>query len=220
LLIASLQPYLWYFSFLALIPFLYRIIKATPSELLRLSILFGITFFTVSLTDSFPVSAVPSLLKLLLGTGLFGVFGWSIARVKIRWGFNPFLISVLWIFIQIGFMKLGFLGELIGKTGLTHPVQQGLAGLIGFLAVSVIIVLFNSILVLMIAKAIMLTIVKNKNFHKERRGWSLLLTCNLHNAKVHVVPGDRAPPFHLFLVFKTLVTDTFPSIGKVICPAS
>ncbi len=45
LLIANLFSSCWYFSFFALAPFLYRIIKAAPIESLRLGSLLGLSFF-------------------------------------------------------------------------------------------------------------------------------------------------------------------------------
>ncbi|MGB2981514.1 MAG: hypothetical protein WBC77_09725, partial [Candidatus Zixiibacteriota bacterium] len=56
LLVANLFPDYWYFSFFALTPFLYRIIKATPGESFRLGLLFGLSFFGASATGWLGIS--------------------------------------------------------------------------------------------------------------------------------------------------------------------
>jgi len=194
LLLASLFPACWYFSFFAFIPFLYRIIQTTPAESLRLGFLFGISFFTVSQIDSFLISPFVYLLKLLFGTSLFTLFSWSIGWAKKRWGFNPFIVSVLWIFIQTGLLKLGLVGGLIEKAGLSHPVLHCLVGLIGFLAVSALIVFFNSLLVLAVIESLKLVKSIIKIEPKEKRKWNFVSAVSFFTQKVYAMPKDRAPP--------------------------
>jgi hypothetical protein len=202
LLIANLFPAFWYFSFFALTPFLYRIIKAacgkrsrtTPIESLRLGFLFGLSFFTVSAVDSpigFPLSSV---LKLLSGTMLFALFGWTVGWAKKRWGFNPSIVALLWVGVEFGVVKLGFVDGLLGKGELSHPFFAGLVGLFGFLTASAIIVLFNSLLVLAIVKTITITRPRWKTVEEERR-WEFFLPPGLFAQKVYLVPEGRAPPY-------------------------
>lgn len=194
LLLASLFPAYWYFSFFAFIPFLYRIINTTSAESLRLGILFGLSFFTVSAADAFLISPFLLIPKILVGTCLFTLFGCSIGWAKKRWGFNPFIVSVLWIFIQTGLMKLGLVGGLIGKAGLSHPVLHILVGLLGFLVVSALIVLFNSLLVLVVIESLRRIKAKIEIAHKINKSWNFILSINSPTKKVYVVPEGRAPP--------------------------
>ena len=194
LLLSNLFSVYWYFSFFALVPFLYRIIKATPTESLRLGILFGISFFAVSVTDSLPVAPIPTLLKLLLGTGLFAVFGWTVGWARKHWGFYPSIVAVLWVGLEIGLTKIGFAGGILGKAEFSNPFLHGLIGLFGFIIVSAIIVLLNSLLVLAIAETIKLTTSKKKNFQEGKRSRSFPFTRNFHTKKVFIVPEGRGPP--------------------------
>jgi hypothetical protein len=211
LLVANLFPEYWYFSFFALIPFLYKIIKAEPSESLRLGILFGLSFFTVSIVGSSLTSPLSSILKLLSGIGLFGLFGWTVGRARKRWGFNPSIVALLWVGLEIGLVKLGMnqngsdlgfaqnlglgIGGLFGKAELSHPSLHALVGLFGFLAVSAIIVLLNSLLVLAIVKTLELTRPRGKTIREEKRIWDLSSTPGLFAQRVYLVPEGRAPPF-------------------------
>lgn len=175
LLLANLFSVYWYFSFFALVPFLYRIIKATPAASLRLGILFGISFFTVSVTDSLPISPIPSLLKIFFGSGLFAVFGWTVGWARKHWGFYPPIVAILWIGLELGVMNLGLTGGLFERIETSYPLLQSLITLLGFLTVSVIIVLLNSLLVLAILKTLELTKPKEKSTSKKENRWAFFL---------------------------------------------
>ncbi len=195
LLIANLFCDYWYFSFFALTPFLYRIIKASASESLKLGLLFGLSFFGVSIVDSTMVSPLPSILKLLSGTALFALFGWAVGWARKHWGFNPSIVALLWVGLEIGLANLGFVDGIFGKAEFSHPFFSGLVTLFGFLTVSAIIVLFNSLLVLLFVKTLEVTKPRGKVAQKEEKIWNLLFTPGLFTQKVHLVPEGRAPPY-------------------------
>jgi hypothetical protein len=195
LLFANLFTQYWYFSFFALVPFLYRIIKASPGESLRLGFLLGFSYFGALTGNLFIISPLDSILKLSAGTMLFALFGWSVGKARQRWGFSPSLIAVLWVGLETGLVKLGFIQGFFRGGGISHPFFHGLVGLFGFLAVSAIIVLLNSLLVLAVIKS----------FEVKRPGWTTKVakqiswffspTRNLFAEKVYLVPEGRAPPF-------------------------
>ncbi len=187
LLLSNLFPQYWYFPFFALVPFLFRIINATPTESLRLGILLGISFFTVSVTDSLPVSPIPSILKFLLGTGLFTLFGCTVGWARKHWGFYPSIVAVLWVGLEVGLMKLGFSGGLFERIETSNPFFHGLITLLGFLAVSAIIVLLNSLLVLAIIKT--LELAKSRgNINQEEGICKFLYALNFFTEKFYIVP--------------------------------
>ena len=201
LLIARLLPYYWYFSLFALVPFLYRIIKTTPTESLRLGILLGISYFAVSVTDSLSVSPISSLLKLFLGTGLFAIFGWTVGWARKYWGFNPSIVTILWAGLEISLTKLGFANGILGKTRFSDPFLDGLVGLFGFLIVSAIIVLLDSLLVLAIIKTLEAIRHKKNTVGEVTRKWLLFFTDKESSEKVYLLPEGRAPPICIFRAF-------------------
>lgn len=207
LLIANLFPAYWYVSFFALTPFLFRIIKASPKESLRLGFLFGLSFFTVSMVNS-PMGSpfLPSVLKLLSGTGLFALFGWAVGWARHRWGFNPFIVALLWVGLEMGSLKLGLVvgrvategsyptPSLLGETQFSHPFFAGLVTLFGLLTVSAIIVLFNSLLVLLILKTLETTKPRGNTVQEDERTWNLFSNPGFFAQRVYLVPQSRAPP--------------------------
>ena len=199
LLLATLFPQYWYFSFFALTPFLYRIIKATPGESLRLGFLFGLSFFGVSVVNSLTTSPLPSVFKLISGTALFALFGWTVGWARERWGFYPSIVAVLWVGLEMGLVKLGFVGGLFGEAGFSHPFLHGLVGLFGFLAASAIIVLLNSLLILVIVKTLEIKRPRGKIVSEDTRILEFFFTSGLSAQKVYFVPEGRAPP-----IFSTL----------------
>jgi apolipoprotein N-acyltransferase len=194
LLIANYVPDYWYVSFFALTPFLYRIIKATPSESLRLGFLFGFSFFTISVVDSLIITPLPSVLKLLSGTTLFALFAWTLGEARHRWGFNPFILVFLWVGLEMGLVKLGFFSGLLGRAEFSQPFLHGLVVLFGFLAVSAIIVLLNYLLVLAIVKTLRFTRSTARIVQKDEKMLQFLYTHGLFAQGVYLIPEGRAPP--------------------------
>jgi apolipoprotein N-acyltransferase len=203
--VARLFPNYWYFSFFALTPFLYRIIQASPRESFRLGFLFGLSFFGVGAINSLGISTAASLLKLLSGTALFAIFGWTVGCARQRWGFNPSLVAVLWAGLELGLDKIGFTGGLLGETGFCHPFLNSLVGLFGLLAASAVIVLLNSFLAFAIIKIIKATRNTLNSASEDERIWFPLSTCNLSTERVYLLPEDRAPPLMPKTVFNISV---------------
>lgn len=194
LLLAILFPDYWYVSFFALTPFLYRVIQATPGESLRLGFLFGLSFFSFSVVESLITSPLHSVFKLLSGTALFALFGWTVGCARKRWGFNPFILVFLWVGLEMGLVRLGFVGGLIGKAEFSHPYLHGMVVLFGFLTVSAIIVLLNSLLVLAIVKTLLVARPNGRTVQEDERVLHLFFAPRVCAQRIYLVPDTRAPP--------------------------
>jgi hypothetical protein len=194
LLVVNFFPEYWYVSFFALTPFLYRIIKAAPGESLRLGFLFGLSFFSVSIIDSPSGYPFPPLLKLVCGTGLFALFGWAVGWARRRWGFNPAIVALAWVGLEVGLASLGLVRGLLGEAEFSHPFFGGLFALFGFLSVSAIIVLLNSLLVLLILKTLSLKIPRGTTIQEDERRTDLFSAPWFVTQRVYLVPQGRAPP--------------------------
>ena len=194
LLLTNLFPKLWYFSFFALTPLLYRLIKATPGESLRLGFLFGLSYFSVSTVDSLILSPVPAVIKLLCGTTLFSLFGWGLGSARKRWGFNPSLVALFWVGLEMGLLKLGFIGGLLGGQDFSHPFIGGLIALFGILAAAAIIALLNSLLVLIVVEILKTSSPRGRMAREAQRIWEFFLTPGVSTQKAYLVPEGRGPP--------------------------
>lgn len=149
------------------------------------------------------ISPLSSVLKLLSGTALFALFGWSVGWARERWGFTPSIVAVFWVGLEIGLVKLGLAGGLVvnevnlllGEAGFSQPFLHSLVGLFGFLTVSAIIVLLNSLLVLAIVKTLEMTRPRGKTVAEDERILELFFIPGLSAQKVYLVPESRAPPY-------------------------
>jgi apolipoprotein N-acyltransferase len=194
LLTANLSSAYWYFSFFALTPFLYRILKASPIESLRLGFLLGFSYFGALAVNTPAASPHISMVKFFSGAALFALFGWLLGWARQRWGFNVSLVALLWVGLELGSVKLGFVSGIFGKGGLSHPSLHGLVGLFGFLAVSAIVVLLNSLLALAIARTLKVARTSREGSAEDRSITCYAFARNLFAEKVYLVPEGRAPP--------------------------
>ena len=148
LLVVHHYPSCWYFSSVALLPFLWRAACADTAETVRLAVLLGMTYLTFSLIDIMAISPVTFLLRTVAGTTLFALFGYTLARLRCRYGFHPIIVAVLWVVFELVLIKTYYPDGLLTGAGMRVPVGFKLAAVFGFLFVSFLVVLLNSILLL------------------------------------------------------------------------
>lgn len=215
LLLAHFFSQYWHLSFFALTPFLYRIIQASPAESLRLGFLLGLSFFGASAANSLIGSGLSAIVNLVCVAGLFALFGWGIGLARERWGFNPSIVALLWVGLEIGLVKFGFTGGVLAEAGFSHPLLHGMVGLFGFVAASAIIVLLNSVILLVVLKGLEAKIVRVEAAEKSERACSPLIARNLFAEKVYLVPEGRAPPDQTEALCVGLATPTVASLKKL-----
>ncbi len=195
LLLSCLWPDLWFLSFLALVPFLHRIVHAHPRQALRLGFLLGVSYFAINLANPLYTDPGATLLRLVIAIGLCAAFGWSVAMARRRWGFNPLLTALLWVVFELILIRAGFahglLAELDVGTGLLF--RSGI--LFGFLAISFIVVLINAIVVQAIEKVISLARARGTVYPESERTWDPFLVPGLAAQKLYLAASNRAPPF-------------------------
>jgi hypothetical protein len=198
LLVANLFPGYWYFSFIALFPFLWRINKASTSEAFRLGLLLGLTFFTFWSLDAFFVAPVSTTLKIIGGTLLFALWGWAVGFAKQFFGFNPIIVSCLWVFFELGLIKLGYTSGLLTHSTPSTPFFLRLATLFGFGIISFIIVLLNSFLIKAIEYVAKVFKAQITGFSESERTWDFVEKNKLFSQKFFLIPQLRGPPVSNF----------------------
>lgn len=198
LLVANLFPHYWYISFFALIPFLYRIIKLGALGSLQLGLVFGFSFFAIYKLSDFFAAPLLTGLTAALGAVLFALFGWAAARAKEKFGFNPLFIALLWVGLELCLLKLGVFSVGAGSPRPflieTPAYFHGLSVLFGFLAVSFVIVLVNSLLVFAIEKTVSLAKARGPGVWVNESVWDLAPIPGLFAQKVYFTPQTRGPP--------------------------
>ena len=194
LLCANLFPDFWLVSSLALFPLLYRIIAAGPVRAMRLGFLFGLSFLGVSLSNLFPAAPLTSFFRICCGTTLFALFGWAVAWGRRRFGFNPLVIALLWIALELGVIRLGFSHGLLAEGRVTQPAFGGMAALFGFLSISFLIVFLNSILICAIETIASLAPVPVSVNSRGKNRWDLAFLPGPVAFRLFLVPESRGPP--------------------------
>lgn len=194
LLVANLFPAYWYLSFVALAPFLYKSSRSDQAEGLRLGFFLGLTFLTVSVIDAIPVAPLAALLKILLGTGLFTLFGWTVGFARRRFGFNPFIVALLWVAFEWGLVRLGFSNGLFSEAKFTPSFLHSIATVFGFLIVALIVVLVNSLLVAALEVAVSFARARGQVSTEGKNNWDLILSPGLVVQRLLLVAEGRGPP--------------------------
>lgn len=194
LLVVNVFTDYWYLSFVALSPLLYRMLGATPREALRLGFLFGLSFLSVSTLGNSSFSLMPAASKIMAGTALFALFGWSVGLARRRWGFNPLIVALLWVGFEPWLVKLGFAGGIFKQADLSHPLFNGVGGLFGFLIISLIIILCNSLLAWAIKQAASSVGVPRRAFAEEEQIWRSLAHLVFPTDRAYLMPDVRGPP--------------------------
>lgn len=194
LLVVNLFQAYWYFCFLALVPFIYRISRASIISSFRLGFFLGISFFAASAIDSFLVVPFETGLKILSAVAILTLFAGSVGWIRQCFGFNPILIALLWAGFELGLVKLGFIDGLFGEARFSLPFFKGLAAIFGFIIVSTILVFANSLIVLAIEKIVALVKKGALAILLPERGRNLYFPCEVSVENLYLIPESRAPP--------------------------
>lgn len=148
LLVAGYCSDLWYFAFVALVPFLYRVDRVDPRRGFRLGTLVGIAYLAVGHPGTvMPWSAI-ALVRVALGVLLFGGFGWGIGRLRGHRIAQIIYIGSLWVMVEYLLTVTAVLPAVFGMALTRSSALWHVGVLGGCLAVSFIIVVLNSLLLL------------------------------------------------------------------------
>lgn len=199
LLIANLFPHYWYLSFIALFPFLWKISKASPKEGFRLGLLLGLSFFLFGNLDILLTSPISAILKILGGTLLFALWGWTVGWARQYFEFNPIIVAGLWVFLELLLIKLGYTSGLLTRSTPSTPFLLRLTTLFGFGIISFIIVLLNSILVRAVEYAVEILKVPEIEFITAESFVGFTEGIEFISQRFFLTPQMRGPPVSLML---------------------
>lgn len=195
LLLSNLFPAYGYISILALLPFLYKVVKADRRAALRLGFLFGLAFFSISFIGSLLTAPFAAILKLGSGIALFALFGWAASWAKEKYGFNPLTVALLWVVFELALIKTGTFDGVFSEAQPTAGFFYKAALLFGFLAISFVIVLFDSLLILAAEKTVALLAKAGQVLLPEfEKIFDFSPAFGPLPQKVYLVPEGRAPP--------------------------
>ncbi|MCX6829369.1 MAG: hypothetical protein NT002_08845 [candidate division Zixibacteria bacterium] len=199
LLVVCLFKDYWYLSFLALLPFFYRISKSSFRSALRVGMLFGMTYFLNAEINTLMMQPARAVFDILAGIALCSILGGAINWTGKRWGANPLFISLIWVGFQFAVGRLTGGNTLFGNIEITLPFFNTLSTLFGFIIVSLIIVMANTLLLLVVEKAFELEGKRKHIISGGEKSWGFSQYRYVPTNSVSLLPEGRAPPLFVML---------------------
>jgi len=194
LITANLFPEYWYLDLIALIPFIYRLSKMPGTQTWKLGLLFSLCYFGVLSIDSFLIAPLSTLGQIIIAIFLFTTFTGMVGWIKKLFGFNPIFISFLWTILEYALIRLGISNGLFNEIGISAPLFGMLSTVFGFVIISFIIVLSNTILILFLGKIGEILSDANPTIPLGERGWNIWFQCEVRGENNFLIPEVRGPP--------------------------
>ncbi|MCJ7457534.1 MAG: hypothetical protein MUP17_00905, partial [candidate division Zixibacteria bacterium] len=132
------------------------------------------------------------------GTLLFALWGWGVGIAKQFFGFNPVIVSGLWVFFELALIKLGYTSGLLTHSTPTTPFILRLVTLFGFGIISFIVVLLNSLLIKAIEYVAKAFKAQTSEFSISELSWDFVKKCHLFSQRFFLIPQLRGPPIPSF----------------------
>ena len=146
--IAHIYPVYWYFSLIALVPFLGYLKKADISGAVVTGTILACCYGIVTFASDMFFFPLVFLYKLSLLIIVFSIFGAGIVWLKRIFGFNPIFIGALWLPLEFVLIHLAGLGNIFAFTDVNSSFVIRFASVFGCLMVAFAIVLINSLILI------------------------------------------------------------------------
>ncbi|MEZ5357604.1 MAG: hypothetical protein R3F48_02155 [Candidatus Zixiibacteriota bacterium] len=189
--IAKLYPDYWFVSCIALIPFLWHSSRIQCRETIRLGILAGICFILVTAE---PVVSSDLLLKVLVYSLVFSLYGCAVSLFNRRIGYCAVYFAALWIPLEYVITY-----HLKWQHVLILPPESSqfsikIGSLFGLITITFLVVLTNALLLRICKKILDTKPIPSRRPHSTRQYWIHIDTTVfvLHN--IYSIPAGRAPP--------------------------
>ena len=194
LLLINLSDAYWFLCFVALMPLIIRLSRASVVSSIRTGLLFGISYLLTLSINSLFIDLWPTILGICLGcvliSGLTGIVGW----IRQRYGFNPVLTAVILVIIELGLIQIGLVESLLGEVHLSLPIFGAVSTLFGFVIVSFIIVLTNSLLLAAITKIVGYVNKDDRKYPENVNARWFSIDKSGYSEVLNLVPDSRGPP--------------------------
>ena len=150
--VAHLYPKFWYLSLLALIPFLWRTVRATLFESVVIGSLLATSYCLVAVPITAWVDPADFFRKLCILNALFVLYAVTVNRLARLIGFNAVLTALLWLPIEYALSNYADLGIIFAFSETDSTILIRIGSLFGVLMVSFAVVLINSLVYLSIRR--------------------------------------------------------------------
>lgn len=148
--IAHLYPQFWFVSLFALVPFLWRAIRASLGGAVILGCLLATSHYLVTFPAGSGATAGVFVLKLLGINAIFALYAAAVNRIGRHIGINAVFVAALWLPLEYALSRYSGLGSLFALSAFEFgwPVMTRIGSLFGALMISFIIVFVNTLVLL------------------------------------------------------------------------
>jgi apolipoprotein N-acyltransferase len=148
--LSHLYPELKFLAIIALVPFLWRLIKINFADSVILGFSLGSLFVIgTSLAETW-LSPMAFTARFLCLSLIFALFALGVNRVKKHLGLNPVFIALLWLPLEYFLKNYAHLGFIFSPGSTDSGFLFGIGSLFGLLMVSFFIVLINSLILVLL----------------------------------------------------------------------
>lgn len=191
---AHVHHELWFISFFALVPFLWRLCYVNRPGALVLGMILATTYVFATSIASLVTAPQAFLFKLCSLNVAFAVFALAINRVRKHLGFNPLFIALLWFPLGYVLVQYADLNDFFYQSHAGLNLVSGFGSLLGILLWSFVIILGNS-LILIFARDALRKLFRRSKFRSENDRWRLVHSIEpVISRHWYCVPNRRAPP--------------------------
>jgi hypothetical protein len=145
---AHLRPELWFISLVALIPFLWRAARGSFVEIICLGCALAASCFLIMEGSAMWMTPASLLLKLLVLSFLFVLYGTLVNRISKHVGFNAIFIAVFWLPVEYALNHNAHMNGMFSFSGTSSTLLARVSSFFGALMISFLVVFINSVLLI------------------------------------------------------------------------
>jgi apolipoprotein N-acyltransferase len=146
LLTVHLYESFWPLALVALVPFLMALSRASWSRSARLWLLLAASYLGALYGGSLLCSPLIVLCQTALAVVIVGVCGMALQAARVYLGFHPIIVGLGWVAIEYLLITESEIGSIVAADRIGPHHFKGLTALFGFLVITFVIVLVNSLL--------------------------------------------------------------------------
>ena len=151
---AHVFPDAWPIATLALVPFLWCVIKVGFSRSVILSTMLGASYVLTMHYSTMVASPLSLIFKVIAASAVFAVFAVAVKYLRSRWDLYPVFIAILWLPLEYFVAGKTSLGGILSPAKGGAGILVRVASIFGILTVSFVIVLINMVAVVLLENAV------------------------------------------------------------------
>lgn len=196
LYVAHNHPEFWYYSLIAFVPFLWRLLQVNLRSAVCLATMIATAFVLATEGSHLLVSPGIACFKLLMYNIAFVIFALGVIRAKRRLGFDPLMIALLWFPIEYVLITYADVERVFSIPDAGLGAAVSFCRLFGFALGSFAIVLVNALILWLLKWVDQEAGAVNRTASKKTRAFDFPTNSVAFERGLNFLLGPRAPPVH------------------------